>query len=527
MALNFSDILQTNNADALLVNTNDEFLSEFTARENNMLHAVTGFTGSNGIALLTKNKKLFFTDGRYTLQAKNEIPSDFKILHINAFEDIFKEIGLKKILLDANRFSAEFCLSLVKKNPGIIFINWVHDLVEPFQNKSGHYELPEVLVGESSESKIAKIRKHLVEQNAECYYITDCQNICWILNIRGEDEEFTPIYKTHLIITKNTVEFAFTGQDLMFERILVDNRITFATYNQIKGHKIFDGFITELKAVKNTAEIEGIKNANKIDSRILTRFLTNLENRYYGLTELSIGKELLSLRKQNPYFVSPSFLTICGYNANSAIIHYNADDRNTKTVSDGILLIDSGGQYCDISAKEQILGTTDVTRTIYLGAEPPQEYKKVFTLVLKGHIALATAEFPANTRGKDLDILARKPLIDAGYNYDHGTGHGVGAFLSVHESGAGISPRAEGILKEGMLISNEPGCYIEGKFGIRIENLILVIKKPNGLLGFETITFIPIQEKSVDFEMLDSKEKQWLESYNNTAKTNCSLSERY
>ena len=183
-------------------------------------------------------------------------------------------------------------------------------------------------------------------------------------------------------------------------------------------------------------------------------------------------------------------------------------------------MLDSGGQYCNFSGMQKILGTTDVTRTICLGNDVSEEYKKVFTLVLKGHIAVAMAEFYEGTTGKEIDILARKSLIEAGLNYDHGTGHGVGAFLSVHEAGAGISPRNTTILTEGMLISNEPGCYIEGKFGIRIENLVLVFKKQNNLLGFKTLTLVPIQEKSVNFEMLTSDEKNWLMEYNNLSLKN-------
>lgn len=522
MELNFSDILQVNNADAIFVNTNDEFLSEFTNGEHNMLFILTGFTGSNGIAVIMRNCKLFFTDGRYLLQAKNEISSDYKILHINTFEKTISDMGIKVILLDEQRFAAKFCINIQVKYPNLQFKHWVHNIVPAFKNNGDFYNIPETLTGESSESKIQKVRKYMKDRNFDAYYITDCQNICWLLNIRGKDEEFTPIYKTHLLLTEENIELTTSGECPSCEKVLIDNQITFATYNGLKCEKQFDCFITKLKAIKNKIEIDGIKNAHRIDGQILTQFLINLEMHYHGLTEFSIGTELLCARKQNPYFISPSFATICGYNKNGAIVHYNATKQHTNVVSDGVLLLDSGGQYCDVSGQKRIFGTTDVTRTIYIGDDPSEEYKKVFTLVLKGHIAIAMAEFPIGTQGKDLDVLARRPLIDAGYNYDHGTGHGVSAFLSVHEAGVGISPRADGLLQEGMLVSNEPGCYIEGKFGIRIESLVLVVKKSECLLGFETITLVPIQKKSVNLTMLDKNEKEWLRNYNNITVTNCS-----
>ena len=514
MILNFEEILRENNADCVLINTFDEFLSEYTAKKDNLLFQIVGFSGSNGLAFIGKKQKVFFTDGRYLLQAKSEISDEFEINHIKDFDEIFAKYNIGTVLIDKSRFSAQFCVTMQAKH-NVNFTHWKQDIAKLFENNGKFYILPESLTGESSHSKIEKIRKHLISKNADCYYVTDCQNICWLLNIRGQDEDFTPVFKTHLLITKNDV---FLGKNFdinSFSKVLVDLQINFENYQKINCQKVFDDFITNLKAIKNDVEIEGIVNVHKIDGEILTNFLHNLENNYKGLSEFEVGENLLNARKQSEFFKFPSFASICGYNQNGAIIHYNATKNNAKVLDDGIFLLDSGGQYCDLLGKQKILGTTDVTRTICLGSDVDEEYKKVFTLVLKGHIAVAKAEFPQGTTGKEIDILARKPLIEVGLNYDHGTGHGVGAFLSVHEGGVGISPRNTTILKEGMLISNEPGCYLEGKFGVRIENLVLVVKKQNNLLGFKTLTLVPIQERSINFTMLASDEKIWVEEYNN------------
>lgn len=513
MDLNFEKILQEHDADCLFVNTFDEFLSEYTEKKDNLLFQITGFEGSNGMALICKNKKCFFTDGRYLIQAKNQISSEFEIMHINNFYDLFTSLKISKILLDEKRFSMQFCLNFQKKY-NVKFLHWKHEVALPFKNKSNFYKLPEILLGENSEEKLAKVRKHLKEKNADCFYVTDCQNICWILNIRGNDEDFTPVYKKHLIITQNDFKFEIDLETTHCKKILVDFQINFETYKKISCTKEFSNFITQLKAIKNNVEIEGIENGHKIDGKFLTNFLQNLEQNYTNLTEFDVGVELLNARKQSDCFVSPSFPSICGHNENGAIIHYTAKKENAKVINDGVLLIDSGGQYCGEENGKKVLATTDVTRTVYLGKNPSVEYQKVFTLVLKGHIAVATANFTEGTTGKEIDILARKFLLENGYNYDHGTGHGVGAFLSVHEAGVGISPQNETTLREGMLISNEPGCYLEGKFGVRIESLVLVVKKENGMLGFKTITLVPIQEKSINFEMLTDFEQNWVKDYN-------------
>lgn len=500
--------ITTHNVDAIFFTTQDEFLSEFTKPENNDVLCGTGFSGSNGYALLTKTKNILFTDGRYLLQAKNELPSSFEVQNISAFTKSLKEEGISSLALNFARVSAQFVKKLHSVLPQLKLVHLKEILSEPFSNNGTFYE---VEAGRSSKEKLEAVAKYLTEASRDGFFIADAQNTCWLLNIRGNDEHYTPVCKITLFVKNNGSYEINPDLTKITGSILVDTQTTFLQWNTIPAEKQFDDFITNTKAIKNDAEIEGIINAHKIDGKILTQFFTDLETNYHGKTEVQIAEELLACRKSHSSFNMLSFATICGCNENGAIIHYHAKPEITKTVTEeSVLLIDSGGQFYG----KNILGTTDITRTVYLGNNPSADYKKAFTLVLKGHIAVATAVFNEATPSNTFDHLARKFLKEHGMDYAHSTGHGVGAFLSVHEAGCGISFRSEKPLKEGMLLSNEPGYYLEGKFGIRIENLILVCKNAEGDLFFETITLVPIQEKSIDFTLLTKEEKSWLEAYN-------------
>jgi Xaa-Pro aminopeptidase len=267
------------------------------------------------------------------------------------------------------------------------------------------------------------------------------------------------------------------------------------------------------KAIKNSAEIDSIKAAHNIDGRALTVFLTWLKNEMrdtrYEITELEAAQKLEEFRKQNPEYIAPSFTTISGFGSNGAIVHYSVSrETNKKFTPNNLFLLDSGGQYCGKKA----CGTTDVTRTIAIG-QPSAEMRHDYTLVLKGHIAVATAEFaPSPENGADLDKLARQFLRAEGKDYDHGTGHGVGHFLSVHEGPCGISPRTKTPLAAGMVVSNEPGYYKAGEYGIRIENLVLVVARGDKL-GFETLTKAPFDEGLIEWEILTDSEKHWIKAY--------------
>lgn len=515
--LKIQEYLIQNNIDAYFANTCDDFLSEYTLSENNELFQILGFSGSNGYLLVTQTENLFFTDGRYLLQAKNEIIDNCTIFHIKDFLNILQEKGFKTLALDFTRISNFFASSL-EKYAVLHNINCFY--AKCLVSSGKFYNLPENITGEAISAKINKVQEYLRQNKKDGYFVSNPQNVCWLLNIRGDDEHFTPIYKAKMFIS---CDGYFLNPNCVKGDVFVENDISFRDYNTIDGKKTFDSFLTEMKAVKNSVEIEGMINSHKIDGKILTEFLLWLEKNYNGMTEYDIGEKLLEFRKRSEFFKTPSFSTICGVNSNGAIIHYNAKKETAKkTEKNSIVLIDSGGQYADFTGKQKILGTTDVTRTIFLGENPPDEYKQIFTLVLKGHIAIATAEFDESTPASYFDGIARKYLVEKGLNYDHSTGHGVGAFLSVHEAGCGFSSKNNSPLKEGMIISNEPGCYLEGKFGIRIESLVLVCKKDSGKLCFQTLTMVPIQEKSIDCNLLNAEEMVWLKNYNNICVENLS-----
>jgi len=512
---NLRQYIALHNVDGIFLNTNDEYISEYSSDECNLLFKYTGFSGSNGYAIITQYESLFFTDGRYLLQAKNEILPCFEIIDIKHFFEVLKQKNFTQIVLNYNLVTADFAHKVLHENPQLNLINGDYHMKSKFHNRGGFYPINEKLTGLSSIEKIAIVQTHLKKNGKFAFLVTNPQSICWLLNIRGVDEDFTPIYKTTLLITRTSY---ILKPDLSKIRgnICIENSINYFKFHEFKLVETFkSNLITELKTQKNQCEIEGIINAHKIDGKILTQFLDELEQNYIGLSEFQVGENLLKARKKSPYFTTPSFSTICGCNENGAIVHYNAKENSCKILEENsIILLDSGGQYIDKTAQNRVFGTTDVTRTVFLGGNPPEEYKKWFTLVLKGHIAVATAKLTSETTSREIDALARKPLLEKGYNYNHGTGHGVGAFLSVHESGAGIGAESNLKFKKGMVISNEPGAYFEGKFGIRIENLLLVNENADGTLFFETITLVPVQEKSINFEMLTQEEASWVLEYN-------------
>jgi Xaa-Pro aminopeptidase len=494
--------------DAIFFNTQDEFLSEYTKPANNDVFQITGFSGSNGFALLTKTKSILFTDGRYTIQAKNELPTLFEVRDISSFFETLKQEGVNSMVLNFNRVSIQFAQKLQSLLPQFKLVHLRETFAKQFVSNNNFYE---VETGIKKEEKLNAIAQYLREKNKDGFFVGDAQNTCWVLNIRGSDEDFTPVYKATLFVRSNGSYIINPELHTITGGILIDSQTTLMQYNSIFAEKEFDDFITNQKAVKNNAEILGVVNAHKIDGKILTEFFNWLEENYEGKTEWEISQKLLEFRKTHKAFKMLSFATICGCGENGAIIHYNPQKEVAKVVvENSTLLMDSGAQLYG----KDILGTTDITRTVFLGEAPPEEYKTAFTLVLKGHIAVATAVFSQDTPSSYFDELARKFLKEHNMDYPHSTGHGVGAFLSVHEAGCGISSRNPKPLKEGMLLSNEPGYYLEGKFGIRIESLILVRKNTDGNLFFETITLVPIQEKSVDFTLLTQQEKQWLKSYN-------------
>lgn len=525
---------------AWVIPSNDEFLNEYVPPQFRRLEYITGFTGSNGVAIITKDKLVFYTDGRYLLQASQELAPEFVILDINEPKscDYWFNTGLNhgEILgydpMLHSKKNLDYYEQLTKKYnyqlkpvANLVDTIWHH---RPQPNDKKAFNLSIEFTGRSCDDKIAEITSQL---NADFLLLCNPDSICWLLNIRGFDIDYTPVLLSYLLLSKTGQATLFTdpkkAADLQVEviswetvqnyvtklldagkTIQLDPAKTPVWFTQHQKKLVLETDPCELlKAMKNPVEIQGIRDCHRVDAIAVTNFLNWLrENHQQGVDEIKAAAKLLEFRKQGQYFVEPSFESISAFAENAAVIHYKPTPQTNKRITgDSLYLIDSGGQYFN--------GTTDITRTICLGV-PQREHIENYTLVLKGHIAIASAVFPKGTTGAQLDALARQYLWKSGRNYMHGTGHGVGHFLSVHEGPQRISALGKTKLEAGMIISNEPGYYKAGEYGIRLENLLLV--KPsqyNGFLEFETLTLVPFDESLIDFNMLEAHEKKWLEGY--------------
>lgn len=538
-------ILETLNLDYFILPNNDEFSNEYLPKSAKRLEFITGFTGSNAIIIVGQKKAAFFTDGRYTIQAATEVNNkEYEIYNLsdkNWLEWLLENsknndrIGFDPKLHSIS--SINYCQEILRERE-IIFLK--ENPVDQIWSKKPKAPSTKVFIhdlkyaGISAQEKIKIITKELA---GDALILNSPISICWLLNIRATDIDFTPIALCHAIIYKNGKVDLFIEKKRLNEKVkkhlkniniispknleknisslknkniqIDPNSCNYWLYSLLQKRVISrlpDPCLIH-KACKNSVEIKGMIKAHEIDGIAVTKFLLWLKNEAKNIDEIKAAKKLLEFRKQNKEFFSPSFETISGFASNGAIVHYRSTKKtNKKIVVNSLYLLDSGGQYFS--------GTTDITRTIAIG-KPTNEQKHNFTLVLKGHIALATAEFSDKTTGSDLDILARQFLQKEGKDYDHGTGHGVGCFLSVHEGPQNISKRKNNIsLKPGMIISNEPGYYKAGEYGIRIENLVLVEKsKKKGFLKFRTITLAPIDVNLIDFKLLTKEEKSWLDNY--------------
>ncbi|MFT6106564.1 MAG: Xaa-Pro aminopeptidase [Rickettsiales bacterium] len=507
--------------DYFLLPNSDEFNSEYLPEYAQRLQFLTGFSGSNAFVIICQGKSAFFTDGRYTLQADSQVNKDdfdiFDMSEKSPFSWLLENCEKGKIGFDQkihtinqiHNFQKYFGENMVavKENP--IDAIWKN---QPEAPKTKVFDHEIQYSGESSESKIAKIIKDLKE--SEAVLLTHPASICWLLNIRASDVECTPLHLTFALVFKDGSVELFKNQ---FPEIPTTIKIiqtdfknsNFWLYQELskKGievkNKIDPCLI--LKAVKNETEIENAIKVHEIDGLALTKFLCWLDNST-DIDELTASQKLLEFRIQNKEFLYPSFPTIAGFGSNGAVIHYQADENtNKKFDSNSLFLVDSGGQYLG--------GTTDVTRTVSIGT-PTSEMIQNFTRVLKGHITLARVKFPKGTSGGDLDVLARFHLWQAKKDYAHGTGHGVGSFSGVHEAPPSISKRSDGIsLQAGMILSNEPGYYENGEYGIRIESLMRVVDLGDGFLGFKILTLAPIDPSLIDFRMMTYPEKKWLAKY--------------
>ncbi|MDI2090200.1 aminopeptidase P family protein [Commensalibacter oyaizuii] len=545
-------LLVQHQIDGFIIQRGDEYLNEYVAPYAERLSWLTGFAGSAGLALVLEKKAAVFSDGRYILQMQQELDSQcWEHYHIsqNPPVDWILSEGKNtlKIGYDPRLMSEKDLKSFAHPNITMIPVNsnlvdaiWVDQPPPPSHPIVPH---PVEFSGLDHQNKIKTLQEGLIKYDEDAYIFCDPASICWLLNIRGSDVPYTPIPLVYAIITQNHVSLYADSnqysQDLT--RFLGNNVILQSHANlekdleTLKGKKIgFDPVQTPIwfiqtlklhqailhprenpcmlsKACKNPVEQEGARQAHLRDGIAVCRFLYWLEHEGIGHNEIEVAHRLNEFRKAagGTYYQEESFPAISGVGANGAIIHYHASPQHCAVLQENqAYLIDSGGQYLD--------GTTDVTRTVWLGTEKaPVALSQAATAVLKGHIALSSVIFPKKTTGSRLDVLARYALWQKGLDYDHGTGHGVGSYLSVHEGPCRISSLPFPIaLQKGMILSNEPGYYLLGQYGIRLENLLLVIDAdfPN-FLQFEPLTLIPFDLKIISKEDLSSSEKEWLNAY--------------
>ena len=551
-----------NNIKAFIIPSTDPHLSEYVAPYWMSREWISGFTGSAGTAVILMDKAGLWTDSRYFLQAKKELEGS----GITLYKEMLPETpSITKFLcqnlkpgesvsIDGKMFSVQQ-VEQMKEDlaPYQLQVNLFGDpLKNIWKDRPSMPDAPAFIydvkyAGKSCGEKVAAIRTELKKKGIFALFLSSLDEIAWTLNLRGSDVHCNPVIVSYLLVTQDEVVYfispekitqevneylqeqqvslrkydeaesflnSFTG-----ENILIDPKKTnYAIYSAINpACKVVRGEspVTLLKAIRNEQEIAGIHHAMQRDGVALVKFLKWLEASVLSgkETELSVDRKLHEFRAAQPLYIGESFDTIAGYKEHGAIVHYSATEESDVTLqSKGFLLLDSGAQYLD--------GTTDITRTIALG-ELTEEEKTDYTLILKGHIALAMAKFPAGTRGAQLDVLARMPIWSHGMNFLHGTGHGVGHFLSVHEGPQSIRMNENPIvLQPGMVTSNEPGVYKAGSHGIRTENLTLVCKDKEGMFGeyfkFETITLCPICKKGIIKEMLTAEEVKWFNDYHQT-----------
>ncbi|MDD2799593.1 MAG: aminopeptidase P family protein [Bacteroidales bacterium] len=549
--------------EAYIVPSTDPHISEYIASRWKSREWISGFNGSAGTVVVTLEDAGLWTDSRYFLQAEQQLTG--------SGIDLFKQ-GLPETpdMLDwiVQNIPAGSAIGL---DGGVFTTNEVfrinakvvakgfelipdYDLFEeiwadrPGLPKDEIFDLPVKFSGVSATDKIAKMRQSLTSAEADLLILTALDDVAWTFNVRGSDVECNPVAIAYAVVSQKDAILFVEGKKVNADIIKTLSRegITVAEYAKVEEYLenlaegtsiLFDGNkvnyalcsaiptsckmiettspVALLKAVKNETELSGIRNAMEKDGVALTKFFRWLEQAVpsENVKETTIEEKLLEFRSEQEHYVGESFSTIAGYAGHGAIVHYHATPESASTLkNESFVLVDSGGQYFD--------GTTDITRTIAL-CEPTTQMKIDYTLVLKGHIAIATCRFPQGTRGAQIDVLARKALWDQGFNYLHGTGHGVGHFLNVHEGPQNIRMDENPTkLVPGMVISNEPGLYRTNEYGIRTENLVVVkedIETPFGkFYAFETLTLFPFDKKSMDLSLLTDKEIAWINDYHQT-----------
>ena len=552
--------LKRDRLDGFVVPLTDEHMSEYVGAYAQRLAWLTGFQGSAGSAVVLPEEAAIFVDGRYTLQVREQVdathwqyvgvPQSSTAQWLREHAPDGARIGYdpwlhtKSWVRQAAEALAEKGAELVAVESNPVDAVWPD---RPAPSKAKLIVHPDSYAGRNAADKRQEMADWLTLKKADAAVLSALDSIAWTFNIRGQDVDRTPVALAYAIVHADTTADLYVAPEKLADDVLehlgnavrVHDRTSFAgDLEEFSGKRIAadperavsaifgllekgGATILELrdpavlpKAVKNEVEIAGHKAAQARDGAALSRFLhwLSVEGPKGNQTELSAAARLRDFREDTGCLVDLSFDTISGSGPNGAVVHYRVEEKTNRPIEPGTLyLVDSGGQYRD--------GTTDVTRTIAIGT-PSAEMRVRFTLVLKGHIALALAQFPKGTRGSQLDVLARQYLWAAGLDYAHGTGHGVGSFLSVHEGPQRIATSSVGDepLQPGMILSNEPGYYKAGEYGIRIENLVLVERREvagaeQEMMGFETLTFAPLDRHLVEVAMLTDAEREWLNCY--------------
>ena len=554
--------MQAEKADAFIIPSTDPHISEYVAPHWQSSEWISGFTGSAGTVVVTRDKAGLWTDSRYFLQAAQQLEDT----GIDLYKEMLPETpGISEFLcqeleagntvgIDGYVFSMLDARQLRKElaNKQIELKNMADPMDSIWTDRPALPQAPACIygtqyAGRTCREKLEDIRQEMKQAGTQALLLPALDEIAWTLNLRGNDVHCNPVVVSYLLIDEEEAHYFIEPQKLTPEvkAYLEDNRVTCHAYTDLlsylrqlkastllltpgktnqavseavpEGCRIVEGAspVSLLKAVRNEQEIAGLRKAMQRDGVALVKFLKWLEEAVPGgqETEISVDRKLHELRAAQPLYKGESFDTIAGYGAHAAIVHYEATPETDVPLQPrGFLLLDSGAQYLD--------GTTDITRTIALGPLTEEE-KTDYTLILKGHIDLAMAVFPEGTRGAQLDVLARMPIWQHRMNFLHGTGHGVGHFLNVHEGPQSIRMNENPVaLRAGMLTSNEPGVYKAGCHGIRTENLVLTVPAGEGMFGrylkFETMTLCPICTKGIVRELLTQEEADWLNQYHRT-----------
>ena len=545
---------------AYIVNTSDPHQSEYVADHYKARVWISGFTGSAGTVVITQDKAILWTDGRYFIQANKQLEgSEYELFKMGIPGFPTYAEWLNENLNDGDTLGFDgkvFAESAVEKlekefdGKDITFID-EYDLVgeiwkdRPALSKAEAFVHEIQYTGKTGQEKIEEVRKEMKKKNASYYILGSLDDIAWTYNVRGRDVSSNPVIISYALISMDKA-YLFVDKDKInskVESFLKDNGIEVVAYDEVANYvaniektakvyldkdrinrwlykaiptecKIIDGMniTTKLKGCKNPTEIKNQRNAYIKDGVALVKFFYWLDKSVGNIkvTEMSAQEKLLQFRQEQEGFIEPSFATISAYKANAAMMHYSASETsNAEIKKEGMYLVDSGGQYYD--------GTTDITRTMVMGPITEEE-KRDFTLTLKGHINLLNARFLYGATGHSLDVLSRYPLWQEGIDYKCGTGHGVGFLLNVHEGPHRIASVANTVvLEKGMVVTIEPGVYKEGKHGIRLENVVVVdedIQTDSGqFMNFETLSFVPLDLEGVDVNLLSENERTWLNNY--------------